>query len=317
MNYIDITNEMLRSLKTDVEKYISGEKSEYIYKKEIIENYGATDKNYINRTRLCYGLIYSPDKIQNKENIVRELFEEEIKSRRNESFQGIGVNLELLTIMLREFEPLDSEIFQKAKDSNYDCFCGYEPDVYEITPIKELSLSECIYIAADLNMTEYVCRLVDEFKKDELDISKLSQLRSFSKYSKRICDRELAVTGIFNYVIHSDSNDEYKLLSACKDYTELLIDQKNYNEAVKIFSEYSYVFNNYKRSGYELGMRLIQEFPECRESVWNIIYPLVISDFKNIAPVNCHPLSECAEIMGDKNLSKKLIRLYNKKIKNI
>lgn len=317
MKHTNVIKELIYSFKPDIDKYQKGEKSDYLYEEEILEKYGSHDKNYVNRMRLCYGLIYHISEIINRETVIRELFEEELKSRRNESFQGIGTNIELLTIMMGEYESYDSEIFQQVKNANFDCFCGYDPKSYEFIPIENYSLYECISIAAEFNATEYVCVLLDELKTHQMDIYELKKLKYYSQHSNRPEDRELAVTEIFKYTLQHGNANNYEKMSAYRDYIELLIDNENFDEAVRRFLESSSLYSVYKRSGYELGAKLIPLCSECRELIWNIVLPLIISDFKRIAPVNCIPLSECAEIMGDKQLSKKLMKLYHIKMKDI
>ncbi len=321
MNYTDTAKKMIASLKSDVDRYLCGEKSDYLYCEEILETYGSHDKNYINRTRLCYGLIYEVSEIRDKEmeSIVRELFAEEVKSRQKESFQGIGINLVLLTVMLRKYETADSELFQEAKNANFDCYCGYnyEMELYEFTPIEELSLTDVIYLSSDMQLTEYTCKFVDIFKENITCIEEWKQLKWFSKCTERMCDRELAVKNIFGYAIQNYSRDSFDFFYAVDDYIILLTDLQEYNKAVEIFMNYADIFNEHNRAGYEKGMKLIAEYPPCRESVWEVILPFIRTDMKNIAPVNCIPLADCANIMGDKCLSRKLRKIYDVKMKDI
>lgn len=317
MNYTDTIREMINSLKKDIEKYTGGVKSDYMYCEEILETYGSHDKNYINRTRLCYGLIYEVSEIQDKENIIRELFAEEVKSRQNESFQGVGINLILLTVMLRKYEPADSELFQTARDANFDCYCGYdcETALYKFKPVEELSLIDAVDLASDMHLTEYTCKFVDEFKKSIACIDDWIQLKWFSKYTERMCDRELAVTNIFDYAIQNYSRETFDFYVAVDNYIELLADKQEYKKASEIFLEFSDMFTEHK--SYELGARLIAEYPESREVVWKVILPLIKSVMQNIAPMKCIPLAECADIMGDKRLSSKLRKIYDVKMKDI
>lgn len=310
-------NEMLNLLKSDVDRFLNGEKSDYMYCEEILETYGSHDKNYINRTRLCYGLIYEVSEIQDKENIVRELFAEEVKSRRNESFQGVGINLVLLTVMLRKYEPADSQLFENAKNANFDCFCGYEYEtaLYKFKLVKEISLEDAINLASDMHLTDYVCRFVDEFKENIFCIDDWKQLKSFSNYTERMCDRELAVTNIFNYAVQNYSRKNFDFYVAVDDYIELLADKQEYKKSSEIFLEFSDMFAEHK--SYELGARLIAEYPESREAVWKVILPLIKAVMQNIAPVKCIPLAECADIMGDKRLSRKLRKMYDVKMEYI
>ena len=97
MEYMELLKQMIAECRNDAERYLSGDKQDYLYCLEKDEKYGNTDSNYTNRTRLCYGLMYGEFEPESIEDAVRELFVSEVISRENESFQGIGVNIEMLS----------------------------------------------------------------------------------------------------------------------------------------------------------------------------------------------------------------------------
>lgn len=142
-----------------VENFINGEKSPYLYQCKHDEYYGNTDENYFNRMKLCYALLYDvhPLETEQKKQIVRELLETEIISRENEDFQGIGSNLEILTYLANILDiPDKTALFQRAKDANFDCLCGYDETGkhYHFLPISEMSMTDCIYTMMDLDELE-------------------------------------------------------------------------------------------------------------------------------------------------------------------
>lgn len=92
---------------------------------------------------------------------------------------------------------------------------------------------------------------------------------------------------------------------------------QKFEKASEVFLHYADIFKQYNRAGYKKGMQLMTDYPPCRDSVWKIILTFIKSDMKNIAPVNCIPLAECADIMGDKRLSRKLRKVYDVKMKHI
>lgn len=57
MDYKELLYNMMNECREDAERYLSGDKEDYLYCKETDEVYGDTDKNYSNRTRLCYELM--------------------------------------------------------------------------------------------------------------------------------------------------------------------------------------------------------------------------------------------------------------------
>ena len=58
MEHIELLKQMISECRDDAERFLSGDKQEYLYCKEKDKEYGDTDKNYSNRTRLCYSLMY-------------------------------------------------------------------------------------------------------------------------------------------------------------------------------------------------------------------------------------------------------------------
>ena len=202
MIYNDIFKEIILECKKDVERFHSGDKNDYLYKKVRDKEYGDTDGNYTNRTRICFGLLYNSFEYDT-ENIIRELFETEVVSRENESFQGIGVNLEILTFLLKKYNNLDDlKLFERAKNANFDCCCGYEVDFCDYsTPVDELSAQECIYNASDIGDDERLFRMVDIFKENMQTKDDYRQLDSFSRLTKRMSDRKISSEYLLSYVI--------------------------------------------------------------------------------------------------------------------
>ena len=71
-----------------------GDISSVQYKKLYDAKWGTRDENYTNRNRLVHYLLYAHI---DDEQMIIFLFEEEIKDRETNSFQGIGQSLNVLT----------------------------------------------------------------------------------------------------------------------------------------------------------------------------------------------------------------------------
>ena len=69
--------------------------------------WGMDDENYTNRLRLAYYLLYCH--IEDEETVVF-LFEEELKDRERNSFQGIGSMLQILTHLIRKYKDRKSVV---------------------------------------------------------------------------------------------------------------------------------------------------------------------------------------------------------------
>ena len=64
------------------------------------------------------------------EEAITYLFQDELKDREQNSFQGIGSTLQILTHLIRKYNADDkyADLLKRAKNANFDCACGYDPD---------------------------------------------------------------------------------------------------------------------------------------------------------------------------------------------
>lgn len=317
MSYIEEIKSVIFDYADDVRKYLSGDKADCVYCAQHSEEWGTSDKNYANRMRLCYALYYDVCEVPDKWALVRELFIEELKDRESNSFQGIGDNLETLTSMLLELgEPPESELFERAKNANFDCACGYEPRVIKPVPLDEFTPYECIYTLSDLRETELVFKLTDEFKSGELDLKGLRELRSIAEYcTKRSSDKEFAVTRIYGIFQRSpELFDNSGAFRAVNDYTEILLEKGDTENALLVFNEHRKPLMWFKRKFYALGARLIAGGADNPEKIWSDILPHIIVDLKNnmVAPINRDIILAAAERAGDRKMMKKLQKYFEK-----
>lgn len=145
--------QLLRNLierqKTLYEKVISGDFSEVCYQEQYDKQEGTYDRNYTNRLRLAYYLVYEH---KEKENLVAALFEEELKDRETNSFQGIGSALELLTALLGKYnqDGKYDALFERAGSANFDCACGYNRNLQIDPDISTWDIHEAIASAIDM-----------------------------------------------------------------------------------------------------------------------------------------------------------------------
>ncbi len=125
--------------------------------------HGTYDQNYAPRLRLAYYLLL---RHTGSEELARCLFEEEVKDREQNSFQGIGSALEILTILLRSYntDGRYDPLFRRAKEANFDCACGYDPEQICAPSLEMDSFDNCIAIAGDMDDPEAQARLIDVWK---------------------------------------------------------------------------------------------------------------------------------------------------------
>lgn len=318
MQYTEELKRVVFGYAEDVRRYLSGDKADYAYSAAHSGESGTFDKNYANRMRLCWALYYNVCEVPDKPALVRELFLEELKDRGSNSFQGIGDNLETLTSMLLELgEPPGSELFVRAKNANFDCACGYEPRILKFTPLDEYTPYECINTLSELGENELVCALTDEFKRGELDLEGLRELRSIAEWcTKRPEDKEFAVMEIYGIFQRSpelfDSSSAYK---AANDYAEVLLEKGDIANALAVYNEHKETLMRYKRKFYALGAVLIADGADSPEKIWADILPHIQTDMKNgmVAPINRNIMLAAAERAGDLKMLKKLRKYFDKK----
>lgn len=323
MTYKEILAEMLGDLKKDVEKYLTGSRENYIYRKEHTEEYGDTDKNYDNRKRLCYGLLLNVCEIpeQKREEMTRELFEQEIISRENESFQGIGENLEILTLLMRQYRrDEDRELFKRAKNANFDCFLGYDPEhdysrphekpelysVYSSDP-ETYDLRDCIKLAYSMDMQKHLCRLLDILKESDMSRYDYKNMLRYYKLTGREEDRETAVKGYFRLTLSSPETDDMARLKAYEEIIDLLAEKGEGDEAFELLNEGTKALRKFNmRSFYDCTLKIMETSPEIAKEVWKYAGYYADMDIarKDLCPVCYDVVGKCAELAGDNEIMK-------------
>lgn len=143
----------------------AGDTGTVCYKEFQNGEWGTDDENYKNRLRLAYYLLYFH--IEDEE-AVSYLFGEELKDRENNSFQGIGSTLRILTRLIKKYngDGKYDELLARAKNANFDCACGYDPEGEMGDIFEENSLLDCIYLCQEMGYRDVMGELVEEWKKD-------------------------------------------------------------------------------------------------------------------------------------------------------
>ena len=154
-------SEVYRALK-------SGETASVQYSGYKDEKWGTRDANYLNRMRLAYYLLYG--RIDDEDAIVY-LFQEELKDRTSNSFQGIGNTLNVLTSVLKRYnnDGKYNGMLEEAKNANFDCACGYDKNYQIDDEVDSLELMDCIFLSQDLEYKDVMEVLVREWKESIMD----------------------------------------------------------------------------------------------------------------------------------------------------
>lgn len=133
------------------------------YKPYKDKEWGTQDTNYTARLRLAYYLLYEGE---GDEKSIVWLFREELKDREQNSFQGIGSALEILTFLLKKYNEGNKygDLFVRAKNANFDCACGYDAELVISEDLAENNLLDCIYLCQDLEYKPEMEILVAQWK---------------------------------------------------------------------------------------------------------------------------------------------------------
>lgn len=318
MSYAEEFKRVVFGCAKDVERYLSGDKADYVYRAEKDDKNRTFDANYANRSRLCWALEYDVCEVPNKKEFVRELFLEELKDRETNSFQEIGDNLETLTsLLLLLGEPKDSELFTRAKNANFDCACGYEPRILKAAPFEKLPRRYCIETLFELGETDLALKLTDEYKSEAATCEDFRDILSLSKWdTHRESDREFAVTGI--YRLYQSAPGEFEgfvAVSAVRDYAEMLIEKGDIAVALAVWNENKVTLKRFERGFYLLGSKLISSGVENPERIWADILPCIKEDMTRnmVAPIYRDVMLSAAELSGDRAMLKELERYFKKR----
>ena len=311
MDYKEILSKISDILAKELDRYLSGDKEPYMYKCMRDEQYGDADEHQTDRKRLVYALQFGLREINEplREQMVRELFEQEVISREKESFQGIGSSMEMLADMIQPYrKPEDDALLERAKNANFDCYCGLMKDggYGYPTDIYEYNLEDSIYMAGEMQLKEQVCTLVDIFKAGRLDTQGYEKLRQYAEFTGRPDDRETAVLGYYDCVFKSPVSGklmEMRGLTAAKHMILLLCDMGDAANAEELLYKHTDVLMSANgRAFYECACKIMETDSSRTKKVWKHVKAnnkLSVKD-GSFYPICYSTYKKCAELAGDK-----------------
>lgn len=220
---------------------LNGNLEPYLYNEQHTEHCGIYDANYNNRFRLIFGLFYSPTHFPKEqcETLIRTLFLEELKDRRNNSFQGIGMNLELLTALLYDYHnPSDQNLFEQASKANADCTYAYVPkQYYQLSrDLKSESQESQIYDTIELGYFDIAKSLIACWKT-EIRHWTPEHIANLQTWSNSLYDMEterfLAKQQFESQT--KQSTDKSTIVASYESYIQTLLALGQFEEAYQIF----------------------------------------------------------------------------------
>lgn len=208
----------------------SGEYSQVKYVEQYDKVCGKSDRNYLNRMRLAYYLLYAHI---DDENAVVYLFQEELKDRKSNSFQGIGNTLNVLTAILNKYNVAGKydRMLDEAKNANFDCACGFDKNYKIDNEISSLDLMDCIFLSQDLDYKDVMEILVNSWKKSVTqwtDTNRKTLIRFNSFLGKELENREIYETLLESAITIGKT---FEIVSAYNDVIQYYIDSKNIENA--------------------------------------------------------------------------------------
>lgn len=319
---IQIFKNILLKYKSELDSYINGtgDFSKVCYKEGVDKEFGSYDINTTNRYKIAAAILFLTQPASPKEeDITRKLFIEEIKARENDDWQGIGDNLQILAACLYEYhKDEDIKLFERAKDANFDTFCGFEvnPSFYTRT-VENLTIDDCIYILYNLEEKEVLPELVDIWKNQQT-IWNEDTYRNMKEYNNYIgnYDEELKAISIIASFKEKFSPQSFYI---GQEYMDKLVKYEKYEKAFFILKEYKKYFKTLDNweSAYSARefantcMNFIINDNNCnrRIFIWNYVKPYLKNKQKSKSISLMENVIKASGIMREYNLKKKFKKL--------
>lgn len=229
--------EKIREQQKVYEALKAGDAGSVSYKEFQNGEWGTDDANYTNRLRLSYYLLY--EKIDD-EATVEYLFRQELKDRENNSFQGIGSALRILTWLLKKYNQSHKydALFERAKEANFDCACGYDPEDVVQEDFGENDLLDCIYICQELDYKDVMGPLVDAWKKQTegtagWNPSNRSTLIRFNAFLGRNRENQELYHQQLQETLKAEPGNVRDIIARYRDLIRFYLDTGNHRDAAE------------------------------------------------------------------------------------
>ena len=338
--YYKTLEELLNCLENDDKEKFKINISPFIYKEDNEAEY-TKDKNYNERLKLVLSILYHKNinELMNKkefEYLLVFLFEEEIKDRQTNSYQGIGASLEIMSFFYNDdINKLLSKykyLFDKAKNSNFDCNCGYGVDDYNYynERLDELSIDTVISYFIDIDELKLCSKLIDIWKSNvkEWDKKNLDKLKY---YESLIEDKEslLETTKKLFEIAIEENASNWDIVSALDTYLKYLIDNNKYDYAWQLISIYMNNIKNIQDDNFydiNLGRYIIERSADImininnkktEKEIWAFISEPFINKHSSFYMKLYEKILLCCDIVKDEKLKNKISKEYQKELKKI
>lgn len=340
--YYKTLEELLNCLENNDKEKFQEKVNIFAYQKDNEAEYTAY-KNYNERLKLVFSILYHKNRneLMNKkefEDLLVFLFEEEIKDRQTNSYQGIGTSLEIMSFLFVKLYNDDinkllskyKNLFDKAKNANFDCNCGYGVDYYDYynERLDELNIDSIISYFIDIDELKLCSKLVDIWKNTvkEWDKKNLDKLKY---YEELIEDKEslLKTTKKLFEMAVEENVSNWDIVFALDTYLKSLIDNNKYDYAWQLISKYMNNIKNIQDDNFydiNLGRHIIERSADImlninNEKLEKEIWDFISEPFKNKHSHFYLKLYEkvllCCDIVKEEKLKNKISKEYQKELK--
>ncbi len=315
--YQEIIREMLAGQAKTLEKARSGDFSEVCWDAERVPGDGTRDKHYTARLRLaCYLLFWQ---VQD-ERLTADLFGEELKDRETNSFQGIGMSLEILTFLLSHFnaDGRYDKLFERAKNANFDCACGYDKNQPFPENLDDYTLTDCIHIAITTQYPAAARQLVGLWKTGVTEWTQAACQELIYFNSNTGCGSENEEPNRRLLTLAQQAGKPFALASAYHSLFRFYVRARRCPEALETFQAMRQRLDsaaigrgNLLNSLLEDCTELVCAFPEDARPVWHWVKPYLQTMSDSLYGNLYKKAIRAARLMGDP-LSSELSSQYRR-----
>ena len=342
--YYKTLEELLNCLENNDKEKFQINIEPFIYKEDNDAEY-TKDKNYIERLKLILSILYHKNRneLMNKksfEDLLVFLFEEEIKDRQTNSYQGIGTSLEIMSFLFVKLYNDDinkllskyKDLFDKAKNANFDCNCGYGIDDYNYynERLDELSIDAVISYSIDIYELELFSKLLDIWKGtvkewDKKNLDKLKYYVSFIEDKESLLETNKK---LFEMTLQENESN-WEIVSALNSYLKSLIDNNKYDYAWQLISKYMNNIKNIQDDKFyniNLGRYIIERAADImlninneklEKEIWTFISEPFTAEHHSFYLKLYEKVLLCCDIVKDEKLKNKISQEYQKELKKL
>ena len=237
MIYRELLKQMLSGWEKYYQQVMNGDFSAVCWKKGHHETYGTYDIQGTDRLKLCCYILYYHKDVP--EEILLRLFGEECQNLETNSFQGVSEAVKILTVLLSVSENHYPELFERAKNANFDCYCGYEceTDLFRriMRELPDFNAERCLSLAYDTGEMDYALQFLDIVTSEYVikDESDCRYLIWWNEQLGRTADNEPLLRKCIEFAVMK--NVPWEIIYAHHKLMEFLIGQKRFSEAYQEF----------------------------------------------------------------------------------